>query len=109
MVIIKSPEYKDTLKIYGVRDKESEEFLIAAADVLAGCIISPSLDDRSIRQSMMVDNPDRFVDEVLIPRVEVLYYLFPNPLDIIEMVSSLLDESSLTENGMKHRIETAKN
>jgi hypothetical protein len=106
-VVMKAPEYKDTLRLYENRNTESSDFLTAAALVLADCLITPSLDSKHVRLAMMEEYPGRYPDDYLIPRIDVLYYLFPNPMDIISMITEL--ESTLSPSSMKERLETAKN
>jgi hypothetical protein len=108
-VTIKQPEYSDAIKLYTQSKPDSPEFLKTAAEILAKCIISPNIKSREIKQAMILDNPDKYIDEALISDEEVLYYLFPNPIDIIDMSAKMLSGSNLNSEGMKERYEIAKN
>jgi hypothetical protein len=106
-VVLKAPEYRETLRLYENRDSSSSDFLVAAAAILADCMISPSLDSKQVRLAMMDDYPNVYPDDYLIPRIDVLYYLFPNPMDIIAMITKM--ETTLSPEAMKERLQTAKN
>jgi hypothetical protein len=106
-VTLRAPEYKETLKLYENRDTSSSDFLVSAAEILADCMLSPSLDSKQIRLAMMDEYPGQYPDDYLIPRIDVLYYLFPNPMDIIAMITEM--ETTLSPEAMKQRLETAKN